>query len=163
MPINNIVQPLFIEVDESIRLRRFDGQYQFALSWYQDSELVWLVDGIKAPYTMQKLTDMYHYLNNHGELYFIEKLIADQYRPIGDVTLNRQNIPIVIGDKTMRRRGIAQRVIKRLLSRAQQLGYKELCIAEIYDWNLPSQKCFQKLGFKPYKKTEKGSSYKLVF
>ena len=75
MPMENIVQPDAIMVDESLRLRRFDcGDHAFALEWYQDAELVKLVDGVDVPYSPEKLEAMYSYLDKHGELYFIEIL-----------------------------------------------------------------------------------------
>ena len=48
MPIGGVEQPDFIIVDDTVRLRKFDGIYGFALEWYQDPETVWLVDGIKS-------------------------------------------------------------------------------------------------------------------
>ena len=40
MPIPNIHQPQILNIDETLRLRKFDGHYEFAFSWYQDEELV---------------------------------------------------------------------------------------------------------------------------
>ena len=45
MPIPGIEQPEIIEIDDALRLRRFDGVFDFALEWYRDEETVWLVDG----------------------------------------------------------------------------------------------------------------------
>ena len=42
MPIQGTVQPEFLAVDEAIRLRRFDGVYDFAFDWYQDEDVVWV-------------------------------------------------------------------------------------------------------------------------
>ena len=36
MPIRNIEQPIVIEVDENIRLLKYNGNYEIALSGYQD-------------------------------------------------------------------------------------------------------------------------------
>ncbi len=162
MPLKNISQPNFIVVDQTLRLRRFDAPYDFALVWYQDRELVWLVDGLKTPYTIQKLTAMYEALNKMGECYFIEILANGVYRPIGDVTFSRWDMPIVIGEKALRGQKIATRVIGALINRARQLGFTALHVAEIYDWNTASMHCFQKIGFKPYQKTAKGYSYQLL-
>ena len=87
MAIQGIEQPALIRIDESLRLRKYDGVYDFALAWYQDEETVYLVDGKREPYTMSRLKGMYEYLNNVGELYFIEALVNDTYKPIGDVRL----------------------------------------------------------------------------
>ena len=45
---------------------------------------------------------MYRYLNEHGELYFIEIKDGDTYRPIGDVTFWQEDMPIVVGEKNLR-------------------------------------------------------------
>ena len=36
MPIANIPQPAFLEIDDTLRLRRYDGSFDFALAWYRD-------------------------------------------------------------------------------------------------------------------------------
>ena len=49
MAIQGIEQPAVIQIDESLRLRKFDSIYDFALVWYQDLDTVWLVDGDRIP------------------------------------------------------------------------------------------------------------------
>ena len=93
MPLRGIVQPELIHVDESVRLRKYDGIHDFALEWYQDPELVWLVDGVRTPYDAEKLDRMYCYLNDQGELYWIEVLQDGQWLPVGDVTFWQQDMP----------------------------------------------------------------------
>ena len=83
MPIPGVVQPDILEVEAGLRLRRFDGQFAFALPWYQDEETVYLVDDKRTPYTAEALERMYAYLDAHGELYFIEVLADGIHRPIG--------------------------------------------------------------------------------
>ena len=39
------------------------------LPWYQDGETVWLVDGDRRPYTLERLRRMYEFLDARGELY----------------------------------------------------------------------------------------------
>ena len=51
MPIEKIEQPRIIEIDDTLRLRRYDGKFDFAFEWYQDTETVYLLDGVKEPYT----------------------------------------------------------------------------------------------------------------
>lgn len=102
MPISGVVQPDILVVDEELRLRKFDGNYDFAFDWYQDPETVKLVDGVDEPYDREKLDRMYRYLNEHGELYFIEIKDGDTYRPIGDVTFWQEDMPIVVGEKNLR-------------------------------------------------------------
>ncbi len=97
MPILDIKQPEYVIVSDDIRLRKFDNNFAFALEWYQDEETLMLVDGENEPYDMEKLCRMYSYLNEHGELYFIEVQDGDKYVPIGDVTFSCKDMPIVIG------------------------------------------------------------------
>ena len=161
MPIPGIKQPETIDIDNSLRLRRFDGVFDFALEWYTDEETVWLVDGDRKLYDEALLKRMYEWLDSHGELYFIEALEDGAFRPIGDVTFWREDMPIVIGEPTLRGKGIGRRVIAALIERGRELGYTELFVDEIYDWNEASRKCFESFGFEAYEKTEKGSRYRL--
>ena len=161
MAIQGIEQPALIHFDESLRFRKYDGVYDFALAWYQDEETVYLVDGKRNPYTMSRLKGMYEYLNNAGELYFIEVLENGTYKPIGDVTFWQEDMPIVIGEPTFRGKGIGRKVIAALIQRGRTLGYDHLEVGEIYDWNEGSRRCFESVGFTLYEKTEKGHSYRM--
>ncbi|MCM1039733.1 MAG: GNAT family N-acetyltransferase [Ruminococcus sp.] len=155
------IQPDMITIDAALRLRKYDGRFDFAYPWYQDVETVYLVDGIKEPYTADKLRRMYEYLDAHGELYFIEILRDGKYIPIGDVTFGAEDMPIVIGDSAYRGRGIGKKVIRTLIQRGRTLGLPCLYVREIYTYNTASAKCFESLGFRPYAETQSGRSYKL--
>ena len=161
MPIAGIEQPEFIKVNEDIRLRKYDGIFDFAFKWYQDIDTIYLVDGIKKAYSINKIKNMFEYLNNHGELYFIEILKENNFFPIGDITFWQDDMPIVIGDKNYRRKNIGEKVVHTLIQRGVQLGYKTLKVDEIYDYNIGSRKCFEKNGFIAYEKTEKGNRFKI--
>ncbi len=161
MPIANVPQPPVLAVDENLRLRRFEGPCDFAFAWYQDPETVWLVDGKREPYTVETLHRMYRYLNDHGELYFIEILEEGRWKPIGDVTFCQEDIPIVVGDRACRGKHIGRRVLATLIQRARELGYSRLCVNEIYDYNIGSRKCFESLGFRACEKTARGSRFYL--
>lgn len=151
-----------ILIDETLRLRRFDGNYDFAFEWYQDPETVRLVDGKTESYSYEKLTNMYNFLNRKGELYFIEVNEDGKWKPIGDVTFWQEDMPIVIADPKYRRKGIGRKIILALVQRGRDLGYDHLCVEEIYDWNEASKRCFESVGFRPDKKTGKGMSYRLT-
>ena len=161
MAIQGIEQPDLIQIDDTLRLRKYDGTHDFALAWYQNEETVWLVDGNRNPYTPERLAGMYHYLNEAGELYFIEIMENGTYKPIGDVTFWQDDMPIVIGDPNYRGKGIGRRVILSLIQRGRMLGFDHLAVGEIYDWNRGSRRCFESLGFTPYEKTNKGHSYRM--
>jgi len=161
MAISGVEQPEIIQVTAELRLRKYDGVYDFAFDWYQDEETVYLVDGVKKPYSEEILKFMYEYLNKQGELYFIEVLEGDAYKPIGDVCFWKDDMPIVIGDKAYRGKGIAKKVIATLMKRGQELGYDTLHVSEIYEYNITSRKCFEGMGFEAYEKTEKGNRFML--
>lgn len=160
MPIVGVEQPEIIQINNELRLRKFDGIYDFAFDWYQDEETVYLVDGVRKKYSQETLKCMYEYLDKQGELYFIEVLEGDIFKPIGDVTFWQEDMPIVIGDRSYRGKGIGRKVICALIQRGKDLGYDALRVNEIYDFNVASRKCFESLGFVAYEKTEKGNRFK---
>ena len=161
MAITGAQQPEIIQIDDDLRLRKYDGKFEFALQWYQDEETVYLVDGVRKKYTFEDLTNMYEWLNEKGELYFIEVNEKDKFVPIGDVTFWQNDMPIVIGDQRFRGKGIGKKVINSIIHRAKGLGFKEIFVNEIYDWNIISQQCFEKCGFICYDITDNGKRYKL--
>ena len=161
MPIPNIEQPELMALDATLRTLRFDDRFSFAFDWYQDPETVWLVDGVRRPYSRETLGNMYHYLDRHGELYFIEAREEVAFCPIGDVCFWQEDMPIVIGDPAYRGRGIGRRVIAALVRRGRELGYDRLFVREIYEYNVPSRKCFESLGFRVLEKTEHGNRFYL--
>ena len=161
MPIQGLEQPALIRIDDTFRLRKYDGKHDFALKWYQDEEMVYMVDGVKRAYDMEKLTRMYTYLNQAGELYFIEAFENGSFQPIGDVTFWQDDMPIVIGEPCYRGKGIGRKVLSALAARGRALGFDHVSIAEIYDWNEPSRRCCESVGFRVWERTEKGFRYRL--
>lgn len=55
MAIPGVQQPDLLPIGQGLRLRKYDGVYAFALPWYQDEDLLFLVDGKRTPYTLEKL------------------------------------------------------------------------------------------------------------
>lgn len=163
MAIKGIEQPEMIEIDENLRLRKYTDDCSFALEWYQDEETLVLVDGANVPYDMEKLYRMYHYLQDRGEVYFIEvKLPGEsEFCPVGDVTFWQDDMPIVIGVKELRGHGIGRKVVKTFVNRAKQLGFPYLEVAEIYHYNEGSRRMFESIGFRPVRKTEEGHTFRL--
>lgn len=105
---------------------------------------------------------MYEYLNKKGELYFIEISDYDQFNPIGDVAFWKDDMPILIGNKSYRGKGIGKDVVKALIRRAKDLGYSEIKVREIYTYNIPSQRLFESQGFIKTGFTKDGYSYSLT-
>ena len=161
MPIPNIIQPEYIFIDDTLRLRKFDGVFAFAYPWYEDLDAMYLMDGERAAYPKERVERMYRYLDAHGELYFIEILDKGRFTPIGDVTFWQKDMPIIIGDSRYRGRGIGKKVIAALVQRGRDLGYDALFVDDIFHNNLASRRCFEVNGFTAYEETEKGSRYRL--
>ena len=149
-----------IQIDSSLRLVPYflADHRDVALTWYQDVDLVELVDGVRSPYSVKKLNAMYSYLEKHGDLFWIEYREKGEWLPIGDVTLSLENIPIVIGNPTYQHQGLGCKVLKTLIDLARQRGWKELKVQEIYDFNHASRRCFESLRFVESGSTEKGTS-----
>lgn len=157
-----IREPDILRIDDSLCLRRFDGICPEAYSWYQAPETVWLVDGVREPYDREKLSRMYTFLDRHYELYYIELDDGGGFFPIGDVAFGENDLPIVIGDPAFRGRGIGKKVVRRLIERGRELGYRTLRVREIYDYNKASRALFEGCGFREYKKTDNGAGFELV-
>ena len=161
MPIEHIPQPETLSISDVLRLRKYDGNHDFALSWYLDPETVWLVDGDRDIYTPELLNKMYSFQDTHGELYFIEVLEEGFWHPIGDVCLSPDDFAIVIGERDCRAKGIGKAVVSALVDRARALGWTQVRVSDIYDFNAGSRRLFASLGFHAEEKTEKGHSYLL--
>lgn len=159
MAIPGVEQPACIQISETLRLRRYDGTADFAFAWYQDPELVYLVDGVKKPYDRETLYNMYNYLAARGELYFIEVREGDGWTPVGDVAFSGTDLPIVVGDPAYRGRGVGRQVILALMDRGRALGFDRLGVREIYDFNAASIRCFTACGFAPVEQTDRGWRY----
>ena len=152
-----------IQIDDSLRLVPYflADHRDVALTWYQDVDLVELVDGVRIPYNVEKLNDMYSYLESNGDLFWIEFREKGEWVPIGDVTLSQENLPIVIGNPTYQHQGIGRKVLRALIDLAQQKGWKQLKVQEIYTFNQISRRCFESLGFVESRRTESGVGFLL--
>ena len=152
-----------IQIDDSLRLVPYflADHRDAALAWYQDVDLVELVDGVRIPYNVEKLNDMYSYLESNGDLFWIEFREKGEWVPIGDVTLSQENLPIVIGNPTYQHQGLGRKILKALIDLARQRGWKELKVQEIYTFNQISRRCFESLDFVESRRSENGISFLL--
>ena len=150
-----------LQIDNALRLVPYCkvNHCEEAFAWYQDVNLVYLVDGVKRPYSQETLEAMYSHLDQHGELFWIEVKEKGEWFPIGDVTLSQDNLPIVIGNSAYQHRGLGKKILSVLIELARVKGWKELRVKEIYTYNHASRRCFKSLGFVENGATEKGMSF----
>ena len=153
MPICGITQPEIINIDETLRLRAYDGNFLTGLPWYQNKAVYYNSEGITD---VSKIPDekwvecMYTAFQNSGksEMYFIEVKKDDVFTPIVDVALQEENPPIVIGADEYRGIGIGKKVMTAIINRARKIGIKRFYDTLIFDYNIASQKLYESLGFK---------------
>ena len=79
---------------------------------------------------------------------------------VGDVTLSPGMIPFVLSPGA-RGRGFGTMVIRRLISRAVELGWSQVKVSDIYEFNHASRALFEGLGFESVEATRHGRSYVL--
>lgn len=165
MAIDNFLQPNIINIDERLRLRKAcENEWKYALPWYQDSEVLYYSEGVtEKTYNLEIINRMYNYLSNIGELYFIEVSHEKLWTPIGDVTLSDKMMPIIIGNKKYWGKGIAKKVLKKLIERAKNIGFSSIKLKGIYKYNERLNKLFTSVGFYKVSEDEKEEYYELKF
>lgn len=164
MPINSIEQPIVIELTDSLRLLKYNGNYKEALSGYQDPYVYQNSEGIfddsKKP-DIDYIKGMFEWLDNNGELYYIQIKEEEDFISIGDVTIKDVNPPITIWYEKYRGIGIGTKVMKTVINRLKELGYKKITGTTVYKWNEPSQIMHRKLGFALVDENENEYIYEL--
>ena len=140
--VNMVRSP--ISVEGNIRLVPYYPAYDTALAWYQDAQLCKQVDNRDSVYDLPLLKRMYHYLDTHGELFYIE------YRGVlcGNVSLRTTGELAIVICKEYQNKHIGRKVIEKMLEMARERGLAE-CFAHIYSFNTQSQKMFESIGFVP--------------
>lgn len=141
--------------NSSVSLIPYYPNYETALAWYQDLQLCKQVDNIDYVYSLERLKAMYHYLDTHGECYYI------QYGGIlvGDVTLQDSGELSIVICKEYQNRHIGRECIQKMIERAREKGMHTVK-ANVYSFNTQSQKMFQSLGFQ--KVVEEHYEYHIV-
>lgn len=164
MPLKDNPQPEVITINDWLRLRKYDGNYQSFLPAYQDPYVYQNSEGIfdesKIP-NLDYVKRMCEYLSRVGELYYIEAKDGEVFVPVGDVTVKEENPPICIWKSECRSRGVGTLVMQTVIRRLRQLGYTQITGSTVYQWNLPSQRMHEKLGFQKTGEDEKEITYAL--
>ena len=166
MPLDNIQQPELIQIHEGLRLRKYDGHYELFLPGYQDPCVYQNSEGIfdesKIP-NLDYVKGMCTYLAKVGELYYIEAKEEEAFVPVGDVTIKDENPPIAIWKAQYRGKGIGKLVMQTVIRRLKELGFTAIKDSTVYQWNVPSQRMHESLGFTRTKEDEKEIYYDLIF
>ncbi len=134
------------KVDEEIKLIPYYPNDEISLKWYQDKEVVKQVDNKDSIYNLDLLHKMYEYLFNNGDLFYIE------YKGVlvGDVTLKNDGEIAIVISKEYENKHIGRKVIKEIIKLAKEKNMK-VVKANIYSFNIQSQKMFLNVGFKKVK------------
>lgn len=129
-------------IDGTLRLLPYFPCYEMTLGWYQDPELCWQVDNIDHVYTPELLKDMYTFLNDNGDCYYIE------YRGVlvGDVTLRNNGEICIVICREYQNRHIGRKCVAEMLRLAKEKGFG-LVKANIYSFNAQSRHMFLSAGF----------------
>ena len=162
MALKEFEQPEIININDSLRLRKYDGHYELFLPGYQNPVVYQNSEGIfdesKIP-NLDYVKRMCTYLAKVGELYYIEAKEKDTYIPIGDVTVKDENPPIAIWVDTYRGKGIGKLVMQTVIDRLKELGFAKITGSTVYQWNTSSQKLHESLGFRRVSEDEKEIMY----
>ena len=155
-------QPEIIDINDSLRLRKYDGHYELFLPGYQNPIVYQNSEGIfdenRIP-NLDYVKAMCTYLAKVGELYYIEAKENGTYIPIGDVTVKDENPPIAIWLDTYRSKGIGKLVMQTVMDRLKELGFAKISGSTVYQWNTASQKLHEHLGFYRVSEDEKEITY----
>ena len=131
-----------IPLTDKITLIPYYPASETTLAWYQDKTLCKQVDNIDTVYDLDKLNRMYHFLNTHGDLFYI----AYDGTLCGDVCLQNTGELSIVICKEYQNRHIGRAVIQGMLTIAAEKGFAQ-CYAHIYPFNIQSRKLFEALGF----------------
>ena len=122
-------QPEIIDINDSLRLRKYDGHYELFLPGYQNPVVYQNSEGIfdesRVP-DLNYVKGMCTYLAKVGELYYIEAKENGTYVPIGDVSVKDENPPIAIWVDAYRGKGIGKLVMQTVIDRLKELGFAKI-------------------------------------
>ena len=165
MALKEFVQPEIIDINESLRLRKYDGHYELFLPGYQNPVVYQNSEGIfdesRIP-NLDYVNGVCTYLAKVGELYYIEVKENGIYVPIGDVTVKDENPPIAIWVDAYRGKGIGKLVMQAVIDRLKKQGFAKITGSTVYQWNTASQKLHEDLGFHRVSEDENEITYERI-
>ncbi|MEB3429308.1 GNAT family N-acetyltransferase [Citroniella saccharovorans] len=131
------------KVSEEISLVPYFDNFEYTLNWYKDFDVCKQVDNIDFVYDIERLKKMYNYLNENGDLYYIEY----KNKLVGDICLTNDSEITIVICKEYQNRHIGRKCVYEILKIAKEKSFKSVK-ANIYTFNEQSQKMFESVGFK---------------
>ena len=133
-----------IEIEDGLRLVPYYPNEDECIKWYQDKQLCLQVDGTYETYSLERLRKMYSFLNENGELFYIEY----EGKPVGDICLrNNEEVCIAISSE-FQNRHIGRKCVRALIPLARTKKYRKMLANS---FNKQSYRMFKEAGFMEYK------------
>lgn len=129
-------------IDNELSLIPYYPNEEAALPWYQDRDVCKQSDNIDFVYTIDRLRQMYAYLNANGTCFYI----CFQRKLVGDITLKDDGEICIVVSKPYQNRHIGRRCVGETLQLAREKGIRQ-AKAVIYPFNQQSRNMFLDLGF----------------
>lgn len=115
-------------IDDEIRLIPYYRNDEASLPWYQNFEVCKQVDNRDTPYDIKLLHNMYDYLCEKGDCFYIE------YKGVlvGDVSLRNDGELAIVVSKECQNKHIGRRCILEMIKLAKEKRMKTLKSEHIF-------------------------------
>jgi RimJ/RimL family protein N-acetyltransferase len=150
-----------------IEFRPFtNADYDELISWIDSEELLMQISGpnLSFPLTREQLTRNISEPNRRA--YAITEILTGKMIAYAEIYVTSENIAsldkILIGDRNMRGKGIGQQIMKQLLFISFMILGTEIATLNVFDWNEPAIKCYEKAGFRINKEKTRSLEFKGV-
>lgn len=104
------------KVSEEISLVPYFDNFEYTLNWYKDFDVCKQVDNIDFVYDIERLKKMYNYLNENGDLYYIEY----KNKLVGDICLTNDSEITIVICKEYQNRHIGRKCVYEILKIAKE-------------------------------------------
>ena len=135
-----------------IKLTKFErADFDQLIAWLDTKELLLTIAGTVLTYPLTR-EQLVNYVNDPKSLSF-NVVDVDENKSIGHAEIILTGVDtckldkVLIGDKSMRGKGIGDKLMRELL----RYSFEELNMNEVelnvYDWNQGAIRCYEKVGF----------------
>jgi RimJ/RimL family protein N-acetyltransferase len=135
-----------------ISLTKFDtSDFERLISWIDGKELLTTIAGpdFTYPITVEQLLK---YINNPKSLSFnVVDTIRNEIVGHAEIVMTGENLykldKVLIGDQSLRGKGAGQQLMTELLRYSFQNLNARMVELNVFDWNTPAIRCYEKVGF----------------